>query len=123
MMDWLPVLAQTTTAPIGPSGPGGPPPSGTDVFFRQLLPIILIVGVFWWVMTRGRSKERKRYEQMLGALKKNDRVQTIGGIIGTVVDVRDNDVLVKVDEASNTKIRFNRTAIKEVLAETPTETK
>ena len=60
---------------------------------------------------------------MLDALKKNDRVQTIGGVLGTVVDVRDNEVLVKVDETNNVKIRFNRTAIKEVLQDAAVESK
>jgi preprotein translocase subunit YajC len=50
-------------------------------------------------------------------------VQTIGGVLGTVVDVRDNEVLVKVDETNNVKIRFNRTAIKEVLQDAAVESK
>ncbi len=117
-MNLLLLLAQTTSAPVNPT-----PPSGTDMFLRQILPLVLVVGVFWWFMSRGRSKERRKYEQMLGALKKNDRVQTIGGMLGTVVDVRDNDVLVKVDETNNVKIRFNRTAIKEVLQDAAVESK
>jgi len=56
-------------------------------------------------------------------MKKGDKVQTIGGVFGTIVDVRDNEVVVKVDESSNVKIRFNRAAIKEVIQETPAETK
>jgi preprotein translocase subunit YajC len=121
------LLAQATqsSGATGPTGPGGslPPPSGTDVFLRQFLPIILIVAVFMWWMSRGKNKERQRYEQMLNSLQKNDRVQTIGGILGTVVDVRDNEVVLKVDETSNVKMRFNRTAIKEVLRDAPTTTK
>ncbi len=105
---------------LAQSAPSSPPPSGTDMFIRQFLPLILILGVFWWIMSRGKSKERQRYEQMLNALKKNDRVQTIGGVLGTVVDVRDNEVVVKVDETNNVKIRFVRTAIKEVISESVT---
>jgi len=110
MMTWFYTLAQTapTTTQPGPVGP-------LDFLRSPMVPLILVLIVFWWMMSRGRGKERRRYEQMLGALKKNDRVQTIGGVIGTVVDVRDNVVVLKVDEASNTKIHFNRTAIKEVL--------
>jgi preprotein translocase subunit YajC len=107
------LLAQTapTSQPVAP----GP----TDFLRSPLIPLILVIVVFWWVMSRGRNKERQRYDQMLGALKKNDRVQTIGGVLGTVVDVRDNEVVLKVDEASNVKMRFNRTAIKEVLRDAP----
>jgi preprotein translocase subunit YajC len=109
MMTWLSLLAQS--APTSQPGPANP----LDLFRSPLVPLILVLIVFWWVMSRGRGKERRRYEQMLSALKKNDRVQTIGGVIGTVVDVRDNVVVLKVDETSNAKIHFNRTAIKEVL--------
>jgi preprotein translocase subunit YajC len=116
-MNLMLLLAQPTSAPAGP------PMSGMEMFWRQLFPIILVVGVFWWFMSRGRSKERRRYEDMLKALKKNDRVQTIGGVLGTVVDVRDNEVVLKIDETSNVKMRFNRTAIKEVLQEADVESK
>jgi len=107
------LLAQT--APT--SQPAAPSP--TDFLRSPLIPLILVIVVFWWVMSRGRNKERQRFDQMLSSLKKNDRVQTIGGVLGTVVDVRDNEVIVKVDEASNVKMRFNRTAIKEVLRDAP----
>lgn len=94
-------------------------PSATDFLRSPLVPLMLAIVVIWWFMSRGRTKERHRYEQMLGSLKKNDRVQTIGGVLGTVVDVRDNEVVLKVDEASNVKMRFNRSAIKEVLRDAP----
>jgi preprotein translocase subunit YajC len=44
-------------------------------------------------------------------------VQTIGGIIGTVVESRENEVVLKVDETSNTKIKFSRNAIHRVLTD------
>ena len=114
------ILAQAAqpTAP-GPSGPGpnGPPPSGTEIFIRQFLPLFLIIGVFWWWMSRSRRRERQRFEDMLKNLKRNDRVQTIGGLIGTVVDAREDEVVLKVDETNNVKMRFVRSAIKEVLRE------
>jgi preprotein translocase subunit YajC len=95
-------------------------PSATELLLKSpILPIVLILGVFFWISSRGRTKERQRYEQMLNSLKKNDRVQTVGGLLGTVVDVRDSEVVLKVDETNNVKIRFSRTAIKEVLHETP----
>ena len=60
---------------------------------------------------------------MLGGLKKGDRIQTIGGILGTVVEARETDVLVKVDESSNTKIRFSRSAMHRVVDETDAKVK
>ena len=112
MTHWLMLVAQatqpTTTQAARPAGWEG-------IFAGPLVPILLAFGVFWWWMSRSRSKERQTYENMLKSLKRNDRVQTIGGVLGTVVDVRDNEVVLKVDEANNVKMRFNRTAIKEVL--------
>lgn len=116
MTDLLMMLAQTSQ----PAPPAGPPPSGTELFFRNIFPLFLIIGVFWWWISRGRSKERKRFENMLSSMQRNDRVQTIGGILGTVVEVRDDEVIVKVDETSNTKMRFNRGAIKEVIRDSQT---
>jgi preprotein translocase subunit YajC len=116
MTHFLLLLAQAAS---GPAAPGGPPPSGGDMFMRTILPMVLLIGVFYFVMFRGQKKERDKHKSMLEALKRNDRVQTIGGILGTVVEVRDNEVVLKVDETNNVKVRFNRAAIKEVLAEAP----
>ena len=69
-----------------------------------------------FVFRSKRTQDKKRTD-MLSALKRGDRVQTIGGILGTVVEARDADVLLKVDESSNTKIRFSRSAIHRVLEE------
>ncbi len=111
MIHLLICLAQTAPATQ-------PTVSGWEALLRSpFILVILMLVVFWWVMSRGRSKERQRYEQMLRSLKKNDRVLTIGGIIGTVVDVRDDEVVLKVDEAANVKMRFLRTAIKGPLGE------
>ncbi len=104
------LLAQTTTQP-------GPPMSGTEMFLRFWLPILLMFAVFYWVIFRGQKKERQKHEQMLNSLKRNDRVLTIGGVIGTVVDVRGQEVVLKVDETNNVKMRFTRSAIKQKLTE------
>lgn len=77
---------------------------------------MLAFGAFiYFVMIRPQQKERQRHAAMLNALKRNDRVQTIGGIIATVVEVHGDEVVLKVDENSNVKVRFNRHAIKDVL--------
>ena len=92
-----------------------PAPGGGDIFWSQMFPLILMLGVFWYFLWRSQRRERQKFEQMLSTLKRNDRVITIGGVYGTVVEVRDNEVVLKVDESNNTKIRFTRSAIKEVL--------
>ena len=59
----------------------------------------------------------KAREKMLAALAKGDKIQTSGGIIGSVVEVRESEVIVKVDENANTRIRFARSAVQTVLGE------
>jgi preprotein translocase subunit YajC len=115
MNEWIALIAQTTPPATQPAQR----PGGGEFFLGQLLPLILMIGVFYWIMMRGNRRERQKHEDMLKNVKRNDRVQTIGGILGTVVDVRDNEVVLKVDEASNTKMRFVRGAIKEVIRDAP----
>jgi len=97
----------------GQDGGGG----GGGGAFAQLLFFVAIIGIFWFVLIRGQRKEKKKREQMLSAIKKGDRVTTIGGIIGTLTDVRDDEVTIKVDENSNVKMKFSRSAIQSVLSE------
>ena len=52
---------------------------------------------------------------MIQSLKKNDRVRTIGGIIGTIIDIKDDEITLKVDESNNTKIKVVPGAISKNL--------
>ena len=71
--------------------------------------------VLMWVwMGRGQRKERKKHQQMLEAMKKGDKITTIGGIIGTVIEVKPTEVTVKVDESANVRMKFIRSAIRSV---------
>jgi preprotein translocase subunit YajC len=96
--------------------PGG---GSTKMWVGLLLMIVVFYGMIAW----GSHKDKKRRRDMLGAVKKNDRVMTIGGIIGTVVTVSDTEVTLKVDESANVKITVVRSAIQKVLTEgeAPTE--
>ena len=111
MLNWWILLAQATR-------PASPPMSPWEAFFKNpLVPMLLIFGGMMWWMARAKKKERQRFEEMLNNLKRNDRVQTIGGVLGTVVETRGDEVIVKVDETNNVKMRFVRGAIKEVIRE------
>jgi preprotein translocase subunit YajC len=68
----------------------------------------------------GQRRERKKREAMMSSLKKHDQVQTVGGIIGSIVDVKGDRVVLKVDESSNTRMTLSRSAIQQVLSEETT---
>ncbi|MFI5381962.1 MAG: preprotein translocase subunit YajC [Tepidisphaerales bacterium] len=105
------LLAQTT-APTSQ-----PVPWYAALFNSGPLPmLIIVVVVFYFLMMKSKRGQEKEREGMLKNMKKNDRIRTIGGMLGTVVEVRDDEVLVKVDETSNTKIRFVRSAIHAVVS-------
>ena len=108
MLYYATILAQTTTQPAAPKGSPAP----------MWIGLILMIAVFYFVMFRGQRKDQKHKKQMLADLQKNDRVMTIGGVIGTVTQVKDQEVTIKVDESTNTKITVIRTAIQKVLLDT-----
>jgi len=83
-------------------------------------PQMLLIGVMVFVvfmMFRGPKKKQQEHKKMVKSLQKNDRVRTIGGIYGTVVDIRDDEIVLKVDESSNTKIRISPSAIGQRVSE------
>ena len=107
MMDWSgwwPLLAQGDANPN--PGVGGSP-------WLQMIPFILVLVLYFVIVGGGRRREDKKQQQLLGSLKKNDRVVTVGGIIGTVANINDKEVTLKVDD--NTKLRFLRSSIHRVL--------
>jgi preprotein translocase subunit YajC len=108
----------TTTAPGSPNtGPEGPAPQKQGSPYNSLLLMVAVVGVLYVVMLRGPRKQQQQQKQMVQSLKKNDRVRTIGGIYGTVMDVKGDEVVLKVDEATNTKIKVSASAIGKNLSQ------
>jgi preprotein translocase subunit YajC len=68
-------------------------------------------------MFQGPRKRQKEQQKMMQSLKKNDRVQTVGGIRGTIVDIRDDEIVLKVDESNNTKLRVIPAAISKLASD------
>jgi preprotein translocase subunit YajC len=83
--------------------------------FTQLIFIVLLFAVMYFILFRGPKKRQQQQDQLVKALKKNDRVQTIGGILGTVLEVTDTEITLKIDESNNTKIRVLPSAINKVI--------
>jgi preprotein translocase subunit YajC len=113
-----PGLAGTPATPASPSSTptGATPPAGGGLDTMTLLIFGVLLALIVSSLLGGR-KEKKRYEQMLASIKKHDQVRTAGGIIGSVVEVKDTVVVLKVDEGSNTKISVARNKIEAVLKE------
>ena len=80
----------------------------------MLIMIGLIFLIFWFLVIRPQSKERKEREAAVGNLKKNDKVVTNAGIHGTVVGLEDDAVMLRVDDKNNVRMKFSRQAIWQV---------
>jgi len=91
---------------------GGAAGAGGNSGILQILMFVLIFVVFWFFLIRPQKKKQKETEAMIAAVKKNDKVTTIGGIKGVVSSVKEKTVVLKVDE--NTKMEFNKSAISSV---------
>jgi preprotein translocase subunit YajC len=80
-----------------------------------MLPTIGLVGliivVFYFMMFRPQKKERERVKQMLGNLRKNDEVITAGGIHGRVAAIKEDVIIIKIDENSDVKMRVSKSAV------------
>ena len=114
------VPAAGTLEPSQPLGttPGTPqasPNMGSGFLFMMVGMLVLMIVMSVW---SGR-KEKKRREELLSSIGRYDRVQTAGGILGTVVDMRDDEIVLKVDESTNTRIAFARSAITAVVKRGP----
>ncbi|MDR0567642.1 MAG: preprotein translocase subunit YajC [Spirochaetaceae bacterium] len=80
----------------------------------QMVPFVLIIGIFYFLIIRPQNKKQKETQRMLEALKKGDKIVTIGGVHGVIQSVKERSVIVKVDDY--TKIEFSRNAISSVEA-------
>lgn len=73
------------------------------------LPLIIIFGIFYFLLIRPQQKKQKEHQKMLESLKRNDKVVTIGGIHGVIQDIKKDTVILKVDD--ETKIMVDKVAI------------
>lgn len=116
-MNMLCIATLTLLGQAPPAGPAGPT-TGTPSSGASLFPVALMMAmiVFLFLTMRSQKKREKRERQELNdRMKKGDRVLTVGGAIGTVMTVKEDEVVVKVDETTNTKMTFIKSAIQKVL--------
>jgi preprotein translocase subunit YajC len=95
----------------GQQGAGSSGGSGSMV--TTLIPFALIILIFYFLIIRPQSKKQKDTKKMLDALKKGDKVVTIGGMHGVVSAVKETTVIIKLD--TDVKVEFNRSAVAGVV--------
>jgi preprotein translocase subunit YajC len=78
-------------------------------FIVQLIPMVLIFGIFYFLVIRPEKKKQKDHKDMVANLKKNDEIVTAGGMHGVVVNIKDTTVVVRLDE--NVRVEFDKEAI------------
>lgn len=97
-MDFLNAMASTDPAQTG----GG---------FATFLPFILIFAIIYFFMIRPQSKRQREKQQMLDALKKGDKVVTIGGIHGTIAGLKDKGKVIVLKVDKNVELTVSRSGI------------
>lgn len=117
----LPPLPGETTAGDGTTsvtgGPSGTTGTGGGGLFNSSFMVVLVMMFLAMIIFSfmGQRRDRKKREAMISAVKKHDKVQTVGGLIGSVVEVKTDTIVLKVDESANTRITFARSSIQQVL--------
>jgi preprotein translocase subunit YajC len=89
-------------------------PNATGSLLSTVITFGLVFGIFYFLIIRPQNKKQKETQKMIEAVKKGDKVVTIGGVHGTVHAVEDGAVVVRVDE--NCRIKFSKSAIAAVTA-------
>jgi preprotein translocase subunit YajC len=97
---------------------GAPSPPGTEPNpTGQMLQMVLMFGVmgvmFYFLLIRPQSRQRKEHERLLGNVKSGDKILTSGGIYGIVSNVKDKTLMVKI--ADNVKVEIAKTAVSSVI--------
>ncbi len=110
----LNLLAQAGDAapPAAPTGIGA-------VLNNPLFPLVGLFVLFYFIFILPERRRKTEEAKMMSSLKKNDRIVTVGGIHGMIVAApSDSDVVtVKIDEAGNTRVKLNRSAIAKIVKE------
>ncbi len=83
----------------------------------MIWPFVLMFAVFYFLLIRPQQKKQKQRTSMLNQLKKGDKISTIGGLHGTVVELTDDTVVLRVNDT--TKMTFERSAINTIINSAP----
>ena len=104
---WMTILAMAAPAE------GQTQPGGLQSFLATMMPMVLIFVIFYFLLIRPQQKKAREHQELLNQLKAGARVVTTGGILGTIVAVKDKTFSVKI--AENVVIELSRSAVATVL--------
>lgn len=91
---------------------------GTSSFdYVQFLPLVAIFGIFYFLLIRPQQKKMKQHKEMLGNIRRGDRVVTAGGIIATIKKVESDSELL-VDIGNGVEVKVVRSTVSQVLDKT-----
>ena len=98
--------------------PNQGPGAGNNQLFQLIFMGSVIMAVFYFMLIRPNKKREQERKSMLSALRKNDHVVTVGGIKGIVANVKpeEDEVVLKIDEATGAKLRVVLSSIARVIA-------
>lgn len=104
-----------TNLPILMGAPpaGGAAAGGTGQVTTTFVTFGAVILIFYFLIIRPQNKKKKETESMIASITKNDKIVTIGGIRGVVQDVKEDTIVIKVDE--NCKLEFSKSAIARVV--------
>ena len=88
---------------------------GTASMIMQLAPLLLIFGVFYFLLIRPQQKKMKEHREMLGTIKRGDRVVTAGGIVATITKVKEGSDEIEAEIAPNVRVMVVRGTIGSVI--------
>jgi preprotein translocase subunit YajC len=117
------------TAPApGAAAPAATPPAGAAAQKEpsplvQFLPLVAIIGLFYFMMIRPQQQEEKKRKERLSRLERNDRVITAGGIYGTVVSVDKDAILLRLGSDPGVKVEFTKASVVRILEDSKEKAK
>ena len=107
-------LSQLNQEIFAMAGRANPDPNAPPApAWTQWVPIVVMVGVFYFLLIRPQMTQKKERDSMMNELKKGDRIVTQGGLIATVVNVGPEALEIKLNE--ETKVKLKRSGVAEVL--------
>ena len=80
---------------------------------KQLVPIILIFVLMYFFLIRPQKKKDKKAKEMLNALEVGNNITTIGGIVGKIINIKDDEIVVETS-IEKTQLKFKKWAVREV---------